>query len=88
MPRYKIIANPTSGRGAGGVEIPHAERLLGSLGVTFDLVRTERRMHAVALAREAVREGYAERTEQPLGVRNFDAALTPAGRRIGDDFVS
>jgi diacylglycerol kinase (ATP) len=58
MPRYKIIANPTSGRGTGGVEIPHAERLLGSLGVTFDLVRTERRMHAVALARQAVREGY------------------------------
>jgi diacylglycerol kinase (ATP) len=58
MNRIQVIANPTSGRGEGGQEIPHAEQLLRSLGVTFDLVRTERRMHAVELARRAVREGY------------------------------
>jgi len=57
MIRYKIIVNPTSGRGEGGADIPRAKELLSSLGITFDLVRTERPMHAVTLAREAVREG-------------------------------
>ncbi len=58
MVRYQIIVNPTSGRGEGGADIPRAKELLSSLGITFDLVQTERRMHAVELAREAVREGY------------------------------
>jgi YegS/Rv2252/BmrU family lipid kinase len=58
MVRYKIIVNPTSGRGEGGADIPRAKEILSSLGITFDLVRTERRLHAVELAREAVREGY------------------------------
>jgi diacylglycerol kinase (ATP) len=58
MVRYKIIVNPTSGRGEGGADIPRAKEILSSLGITFDLVRTERRMHAVELARDAVREGY------------------------------
>jgi diacylglycerol kinase (ATP) len=54
MIRYKIIANPTSGRGEGGADIPRAKELLSSL----DLVRTERPLHAVELARAAAREGY------------------------------
>jgi diacylglycerol kinase (ATP) len=58
MVRYKIIANPTSGRGEGGADIPRAKELLNSLGVAFDLVRTERPMHAAALARQAARDGY------------------------------
>jgi diacylglycerol kinase (ATP) len=58
MTRYKIIVNPTSGRGEGGADIPKAKLLLSSLGITFDLVRTERPMHAVMLAREAAQEGY------------------------------
>jgi diacylglycerol kinase (ATP) len=58
MTRYKIIVNPTSGRGESGESIPKAKQLLSTLGITFDLVRTERPMHAVTLAREAAREGY------------------------------
>jgi diacylglycerol kinase (ATP) len=58
MMRYKIIVNPTSGRGEGGTDIPQAKELLSSLGITFDLVRTERPMHAAELAREAARDGY------------------------------
>jgi len=58
MPQCKIIVNPTSGRGEGGADIPQAKALLSSLGVSFDMVRTERPLHAVALAREAVQEGY------------------------------
>jgi diacylglycerol kinase (ATP) len=58
MVRYKIIANPTSGRGEGGADIPRAKELLSSLGITFDLVRTERPMHAVELARASARDGY------------------------------
>jgi diacylglycerol kinase (ATP) len=58
MPTHKIIVNPTSGRGEGGADVPQAKELLTALGITFDLVRTERPLHAVELAREAVREGY------------------------------
>jgi diacylglycerol kinase (ATP) len=58
MARHKIIVNPTSGRGEGGADIPRARELLGALGVPFDMVQTERPMHAVELARAAAREGY------------------------------
>jgi diacylglycerol kinase (ATP) len=57
MTRYRIIVNPTSGRGEGGADIPALENLLREKGVSFDIVRTERPWHAVALAREAVRAG-------------------------------
>jgi diacylglycerol kinase (ATP) len=58
MVRYKIIVNPTSGRGEGGADIPRAKELLSELGVTFDLVRTEQPLHAMELARQAAREDY------------------------------
>ena len=58
MMRYKIIVNPTSGRGTGERSIPQIEALLGSSGLDFDLVRTERPWHAVALAQQAVADGY------------------------------
>jgi diacylglycerol kinase (ATP) len=57
MSRYKVIVNPTSGRGEGGTDIPRAKEFLSSLGISFDMVQTERPMHAVSLARTAVREG-------------------------------
>ena len=53
MLKYKIIANPTSGAGAGGRAIPKIERLLTQRGLDFDLVRTQRQGHAIELAREA-----------------------------------
>jgi diacylglycerol kinase (ATP) len=58
MARYKVIVNPVSGRGAGALDIPPAEDKLHTLGLHYDLVRTERPLHATELARDAVRAGY------------------------------
>jgi YegS/Rv2252/BmrU family lipid kinase len=58
MMRYKIIVNPTSGRGTGERSIPQIEALLGSSGLDFDLVRTEKPWNAVALAQQAVADGF------------------------------
>ena len=56
--RYKIIVNPTSGRGTGEKSIPQIQARLNEAGLDFDLVRTERPWHAVELAQAAVVEGY------------------------------
>ena len=53
MPKYKIIANPVAGRGAGDQAIPYIKDTLSAYGVDFDLVRTERPWHAAELAQEA-----------------------------------
>ncbi len=58
MAQQKIIVNPTSGRGAGELAIPAVEGLLRGLGLSFDLVRTERPWHAAELAQQAALEGY------------------------------
>ena len=56
--KYKIIVNPTSGRGHGGKAIPQIERMLSEYNLDFDLVRTERPWHAAELAQEAATTGY------------------------------
>ena len=58
MTKYKIIVNPTSGRGEGGRSIPLIEAALRGYGLDFDLVRTERPWHAAELAQQAARDGY------------------------------
>lgn len=58
MPRYKIIVNPISGRGAGDRAVPLIEQLLQSHGLDFELVRTERPWHAAELAQQAIQDGY------------------------------
>ena len=58
MPRYCVIANPTSGRGTGGRMIPVIERLMKDRGLDFDLIRTERPWHAAELAYQAVVKRY------------------------------
>jgi diacylglycerol kinase (ATP) len=58
MPKYKIIVNPTAGRGTGGRAIPEIERLLNAHGLEFDLVCTERPWHAAELAQESAAAGY------------------------------
>jgi diacylglycerol kinase (ATP) len=58
MTQHKIIVNPTSGRGAGEPAIPVVEELLRGLGLSFDLVRTDRPWHAAELAQQAALEGY------------------------------
>jgi diacylglycerol kinase (ATP) len=54
MKKYKIIANPTAGGGAGERAIPQIERLLTKHSLDFDIVRTKHPWHAAELAREAV----------------------------------
>ncbi len=58
MPRYKIIVNPISGRGAGDRAVPLIEQLLQGHGLNFDLVRTESPWHAAGLAQQATQDGY------------------------------
>ena len=57
MPRYKIIVNPTAGRGASEQAVPQIERMLNTYGLDFDLVRTEHPWHAAELARKAAGTG-------------------------------
>ncbi|MDF1501156.1 MAG: diacylglycerol kinase family lipid kinase [Anaerolineales bacterium] len=58
MTRYKIIVNPTSGRGAGGAVIPVLEAELGRLRIDYDLVQTQAPRHAIDIARQAASDGY------------------------------
>ncbi|MBM3144641.1 MAG: diacylglycerol kinase family lipid kinase [Chloroflexi bacterium] len=58
MPRYKIILNPESGRGAGGRTIPQIEACMKAHNLDFDVVLTERPWHAAELARQAVNDGF------------------------------
>nr|HID15155.1 diacylglycerol kinase family lipid kinase [Anaerolineae bacterium] len=58
MLRYKVIANPLAGNGAGERAIPQVERILSGYGLDFDVVRTERPWHAADLAQEAIAAGY------------------------------
>jgi len=58
MDKYKIIVNPTAGRGRGEQVIPQVERMLSEYNFDFDLVRTERPWHAAELAQEAATAGY------------------------------
>ncbi len=57
MPHMRVIVNPTSGRGAGERSIPEIENQLKSLGVDFDLCRTEGPWHAAELAKLAALNG-------------------------------
>jgi YegS/Rv2252/BmrU family lipid kinase len=58
MPDYKIIVNPTSGRGAGLAAIPGLRSQLELVNLEYDLVQTEAPLHAISLARQAVLDGY------------------------------
>ena len=56
--RYKVIVNPLAGRGYGGRCLPKIEHLLSEHQIDFDLVTTSQAGEAVALARQAVLDGY------------------------------
>jgi len=56
MDKYCLIVNPSAGGGAAERTIPEIRRRFDALGLDFDLVRTERPMHAVELARTAAAE--------------------------------
>jgi len=55
---YKIIVNPTSGRGSGGRSVPQIEKLLIEYGLNFEIVQTEHPWHAAELAQEGAVEGF------------------------------
>ncbi|HET90227.1 MAG TPA: diacylglycerol kinase family lipid kinase [Chloroflexi bacterium] len=56
--KFRIIVNPTAGRGSGAEALPQIEQLLHTYGLDFDTVRTERPWHAAELAQEAASTGY------------------------------
>ena len=58
MTRYKIIVNPTSGRGAAEGAVPLIDQMLSDHGLEFDMVRTQRPWQAAELAQQAVTDGY------------------------------
>ena len=58
MPRYKIIVNPTSGRGMGEQSYPLIDAELQKNGLDYEMVRTEFQGHAIALAQEAANDGF------------------------------
>lgn len=57
MTKAKIILNPQAGHGTALNSLPKIEAALGGNGLTYDIVRTERPLHAIELAKEAVKEG-------------------------------
>jgi diacylglycerol kinase (ATP) len=58
MAKFKIIVNPTSGRGTGEKSIPTIREAMASYALEYDLVQTDRPGHAIELAEQAVVDGY------------------------------
>lgn len=58
MPKYKIIANPASGSGAGARSIPLIETMLEKHGINYDLTRTQKPTQAVEITKQAVETGF------------------------------
>ncbi len=57
MPKYRLIVNPISGRGAGAEAIPMLRQELSMAGLDYDLELTQSPWHAAELARAAVGDG-------------------------------
>lgn len=58
MTKYKIIVNPTAGRGTAKNKAPDIEAFLSRYGIKFDMVFTEMQGHAISLAKEAAEKGF------------------------------
>ena len=58
MPRYKIIVNPTSGRGMGEQSYPSINAELKKLGLDYEMCRTDAPGHAIQLAKQAAGDGF------------------------------
>lgn len=58
MTRYKVIVNPTSGRGRGEEAYPLIENALNKLNLDFEMCRTEAPGHAIELAKAASTAGF------------------------------
>lgn len=59
MEAIKVILNPVAGRGYGAKAEPQLREWLNAEGVEFDLVRTAAPGHAMELAEQAARDGFA-----------------------------
>jgi diacylglycerol kinase (ATP) len=58
MTKYRIIANPVAGSGAGARAIPKIIRLLNEYQIEYDLVKTECIGHGIELTRESVNHDF------------------------------
>lgn len=58
MPRYKIVVNPTSGRGNGARLYSEIKQKLEAHQLDFDMVTTNQPWHGYEITREAVRQGF------------------------------
>jgi YegS/Rv2252/BmrU family lipid kinase len=56
--KYYVIVNPTSGHGLGEKSIPRIEEFLQANKFDYQLVRTERMMHALELAEKAAQNDF------------------------------
>jgi YegS/Rv2252/BmrU family lipid kinase len=56
--KWLFIVNPAAGGGKVGKKWPGIEQQLRTAGVHFDVVFTEKKFHAVFLARQAVQDGF------------------------------
>jgi YegS/Rv2252/BmrU family lipid kinase len=84
-----LIANPRSGNGQVGRELPEVERQLRALKLDYRIVETDRRGHATDLAREALDGG--ERFLVAVGgdgtVHEVVNGMIEGGRPLADDAV-
>lgn len=58
MTRYKIILNPTAGKGNGLKVRPEIEKILTKYGLDYDIVQTGFPEHATELTLNAAKEGF------------------------------
>jgi diacylglycerol kinase (ATP) len=58
MAKYRIIANPVAGSGAGARAIPRITQLLNEYQIEYDLEQTEYSGHGIELTKEAVSRDY------------------------------
>jgi diacylglycerol kinase (ATP) len=58
MTRYKVIVNPSAGKGEAGKAIPRIISKLESLGLDFSLVQTGYPWHAADLTQQAIVAGF------------------------------
>jgi YegS/Rv2252/BmrU family lipid kinase len=58
--RWLVVVNPAAGGGKAGKDWPEIEKLLSKHGILHDPVFTNRRLHAMVLARQKIEEGYSK----------------------------
>jgi YegS/Rv2252/BmrU family lipid kinase len=57
--KWLVVVNPAAGGGKAGRDWPRIQSLLEKHGVVHDAVLTNRRLHAMVIARQKITEGYS-----------------------------